>query len=111
MKNKKTNLQAAILGAVLAAIIFGLWTYLLAFQLCVGCDALTSFGIILPAILLGCPWGIIWLLVLMQAQMVFGVVDISQTVVLTGYVVCVAINGALLGLYLNRKSKKQGVKG
>lgn len=107
MKNKKTNLQAAIIGAAITAIPFGIWTYVLAFQLCVECDASISFGVVLPAIILGCPWGVIWLLVLMQAQMVFGVTDIPQSVMLTGYVICVSINGAIFGIYRNRKAKQQ----
>ena len=107
MKNKKTNLQAAIIGAAVTATPFGIWTYVLAFQLCVECDASISFGVVLPAIILGCPWGIIWLLVLLQAQMVFGVTDIPQSVMLTGYVACVGINGAIFGIYRNRKAKQQ----
>jgi hypothetical protein len=105
MKNNRTNLQAALLGAAIVAIPFGLWSYLLAFQFCVECDASISFGVVLPAVILGCPWSLIWLVVLMQLQMVFGI-DVSQAVMLTGYVVCVAINGALLGLFRHKKRRK-----
>jgi len=107
MKNNRTNLQAALIGAAIVAIPFGVWTYLLAFQLCVECDASISFGVVLPAVILGCPWSLIWLVGLMQAQMIFGITDMPQSVMLTGYVVCVAINGAIFGAFRNKKRNQK----
>ena len=106
MKNNKSNFQAALIGAALVGIPFGIWTYLLAFQFCVECDASISFGVVLPAVLLGCPWSLIWLIGLMQAQIVFGVTDMPQSMMLTGYVICVALNGALFGFLWNKKRRE-----
>jgi hypothetical protein len=58
---------------------------------------MVSFGAVLPGCIFGFPWGLLWLGAMAAAQQVFGPDSIPLPLLLAGFVVCVSLNGAVVG--------------
>jgi hypothetical protein len=102
--------KAQRLGAFVLGVPFGIWALYLYANLCSTCGSMVSFGVVLPACILGFPWGLLWLGALASLQMALGENTIPLPVTLAGFVICVSLNGALIGgLIGDARSKKSKV--
>lgn len=81
---------------------FGLWSIYVISNLCDTCGTLVSFLIVMPGVILGLPWSIAWLFFIDY----FDQSVLTLNILTAGFVLCVMVNGAIVGAVFARASKK-----